>query len=850
MLRLILRNVGARKMRLALSASAIVLGVAFLSGVLVFSHGLSKTFDGIIQGTTPDGLVRVQGAESFTAGEAGVSQATLSPAVVRALNALPEVAIAEGNVDGYGMYVIDRHGDLLGGTGAPTLAFNRTDAPNMDGGKILHLLHGRWGHGAGEIVLDEGSADKAGYRIGDTVKLITPAGALERSATLVGTAEFNQGGTAGATLIIFDTAGAQQIFLGGRDAFTTIGLTAADGVSQDQLVKAAQRVLPAGFQAVKGDVIVQESQDALAQFLDVIKTFLLVFALIAVVVGAFIIVNTFSILVAQRTRESALLRALGASRRQVTLAVLAEAFVMALFASTLGIGLGWALARGLAAMFSSFGLQIEGTFLKLSSGTVVISYTVGIVVTLVAALLPARRAGRVAPVAAMRSDSVPGKGSLRRRMLIGSVVLVLSALAAVAGLAGVDGLPAAAWIGVGAFVSLLTTAVLSPVVGQPVLAACRSAFGRLFGTPGRLAGENAMRDPRRTGATASALMIGLALVSTISVMAGSMKASIDHVVDEEFAPDFIAQSVIYAPFSTTVGDQMARVPGVATVSRQQVLDARINGKEKADTIGANDAAYDDVARLKALHGSVDFGAGKAIVNEDEAKKKHWKVGDTLRLTFPAGKKVDIQIGGIAEQNVTIFNVNVPLDVVRKAGIQRQDNSLSIVLRDGADPRTVQKALEKVAKPIPLVEVNDKEGFAASIRGQVNQLLYMIYGLLALAIIIAIIGIVNTLGLSVLERTREIGLLRSIGMTRRQLRRTITLESVAIALLGAVLGLALGLVYGVLLQRVLKDDLTVLFVPFGQLVAFALVAVVVGVLAAVVPAVRASRLNVLNAISAE
>ncbi len=850
MFKLILRNVGARKMRLAMSALAIVLGVAFLSGVLVFSNGLSKTFDGIIQGTTPDGLVRVEGAESFSGGATGVSAATVSPEVVQKLDDLPEVDIAEGNVDGYGMYVIDADGDLLGGTGAPTLAFNRTEAPNMDGGKILQLLHGRWGTGADEIVLDEGSAKKAGYEIGDTVKLITPIGELERTATLVGTAEFNQGGTAGATLIIFDTPGAQEVFLNGRDAFTTIGLTAADGVSQAELVKAAKTVLPPGFEAVKGDVVVEESQDAMAQFLDVIKTFLLVFALIAVIVGAFIIVNTFSILVAQRSRESALLRALGASKRQVTASVLAEAFVMALFASTVGIGLGWALARGLAAMFSAVGLDIEGTFLNLSTSTVVISYLVGIVVTLVAALMPARRAGKVAPVAAMRADNVVDKGSLRRRTLIGSVVLVAAALAAIAGLAGVDGMPAAAWLGIGAFTSLLTVAVLSPVIGAPVLRACRLVFGRLFGTPGRLAGENAMRDPRRTGATASALMIGLALVSTIAVMAGSMKASVDHVVDEEFRPDFIAQSVIFAPFSTTVGDRMEEVDGVATVSRQQMFDARIDDKKDSDTIGAADASYDDVAHLEALHGSVDFGAGKAVINEDEAEKKGYEVGDTLTLHVQGDKKITVEVGGIAKENVTIFPVNVPLDVVEKAGLQRQDNSLSIVLADGADSATVKKALDKVAEPIPLVEVNDKEGFAETIRGQVNQLLFMIYGLLALAIIIAIIGIVNTLGLSVLERTREIGLLRSIGMTRRQLRRTITLESVAIAVLGAVLGMALGLIYGVLLQRVLKEDLTVLFVPFGQLLVFGVIAVIVGVLAAVIPAIRASRLNVLAAISTE
>lgn len=850
MFKLILRNIGARKMRLAMSALAIVLGVAFLSGVLVFSNGLSKTFDGIIQGTTPDGVVRVEGAESFSAGEAGTSAATLAPAVVEKLSALPEVEIAEGSVDGYGMYVVDADGELLGGTGAPTLAFNRTDGPNMDGGKILALLDGRWGQGADEIVLDEGSAEKARYAIGDSVKLLSPAGQVERSATLVGTAEFNQGGTAGATLIIFDTPGAQEVFLGGEDAFTTINLTAADGVSQSDLVKAAQTVVPAGFEAVTGDVVVKESQDSTAEFLDVIKTFLLVFALIAVIVGAFIIVNTFSILVAQRARESALLRALGASRRQVTRSILAEAFVMAVLASTVGIALGWGLARGLAAMFRSFGLDIEGTFLTLSTATIITSYAVGVLVTLVAALMPARRAGKVSPVAAMRADDVPTRGSLRRRTAIGSVVLLLAAAAAAAGLADVGGMPAAAWIGVGAFVSLLTVAVLSPVIGHPVLLVCRSIFGRLFGSSGRLAGENAMRDPRRTGATASALMIGLALVSTIAVMAGSMKASIDKVVDDEFAPDFIAQSVIFAPFSTAVGDQIAKVPGVQTVSRQQMLNVKIDDEKDSELIGAADADFDDVAQLKAAAGSVDFGAGELIVTDKRAEEENWKVGDTVELSFPAGKKIPMQIGGILKESVMAFEVNVPLEVVKQAGIQRQDNSLNITLTEGADPATVQAALDKVTEPIPLVEVNDKEGFADTIRGQVNQLLYMIYGLLALAIIIAVIGIVNTLGLSVLERTREIGLLRAIGMNRRQLRRTITLESVAIAVLGAVLGLVLGLVYGVLLQRVLEEDLSVLFIPISQLAVFGAIAVVVGVLAAVIPAARASRLNVLDAISTE
>lgn len=848
MLRLVLRNVAARKMRLAMSALAIVLGVAFLSGVLVFSNGLSKTFDGIIHGTTSDGLVRVEGAQSFSAGESGVSSATVSADVVRRLGELPEVAGAAGNVDGFGMYVVGANGQLLGGTGAPTLAFNRTDAPNMDGDRILVLKHGRWGHGPDEIVLDERSAKKAGYAIGDQVQLLTPAGQLRRTATLVGTADFNQGGTAGATLIIFDTPGAQEIFLGGQNVFTTVSLTAAPGVSQKELAAAADKVLPAGFEAVTGDQVVSESESTTAQFLDVIKTFLLVFALIAVIVGAFIIVNTFSILVAQRSRESALLRALGASRRQVTAAILAEAFVMALFASTVGIALGWALARGLAAMFSAVGLEISGTFLTLTTRTVLISYAVGVLVTMVAALVPARRAGRVSPVAAMRADDVPTKGSLRRRTVIGSVVLVLAAAAAAAGLAGVGGLPAAAWVGVGAFASLLTVAVMSPVLGHPVLAACRSIFGRLLGAPGRLAGENAMRDPRRTGATASALMIGLALVSTIAVMAASLNKSVDDLVNEQFAPDFLAQSVVFAPFSTTIGDQMAKVDGVSTISRQQLVDTHIDGH--LETIGAADTAFPVAARLKVVHGSADLGEGTAVITEETARDKGWKVGDDITLKFPAGKSVGLRIGGVIKKTAMGFGINVPLSVVEHAGLRRQDNALLIDLAAGADSATVKHHLDAIAKAAPLVDVNDKAGFAKSIRGQVNQLLYMIYGLLALAIVIAVIGIVNTLGLSVLERTREIGLLRSIGMTRAQLRRTITLESVAIAVLGAVLGMALGLVYGVLLRQVLSDNLTSLAVPLGQLLGFGVIAVIVGVLAAVIPAIRASRLNVLAAISSE
>lgn len=846
MLKLTLRNLLARKVRLVMSGLAIVLGVAFLSGVLVFSNGLSSTFDSIIYSSTPDGVVRAEQAASFEAGPAQTT-ATLAPEVLEELEALPEVARADGDVVGIGMSLLASDGTLVGGTGAPTLAFNHNDALNMAGDPPMLLSSGRWPATPDEIVLDDAAADNGDYEMGDEVLLLAPFGESERTATLVGTAEFNGGGTAGATLLVFSTEGAQDLFLDGADAYHQVSLTGVDGVTQEELATAAEKVVPAGFEAVTGDQVAEESQDAIGQFLDVISTFLLVFAIIAVIVGGFIIVNTFTILVAQRSRELALLRALGASRRQVTSSVLLEAAVMSVVAATAGIALGWLLARGLAALFRAVGLDIAGGALTLDVEAVLVSYAVGIGVTLVAAYLPSRRAGRVAPVAAMRADEAPPRRSLRRRMLIGALVLATGAGLAAVGISGGPG-PDAAWIGVAAVLWILTVAATSPVLGQPVLVVCRAVFARLFGATGRLAGENALRDPRRTGATASALMIGLALVSTIGVLAASLNASVDDLVDEEFTSDFLVQSTNFMPFSTAVGDALAEVDGVAVLSRQQWTPAQVDG----DTVfvTGNDASFDDVYDLDIVDGRTDLRGREALVSTDFARDRGLEVGSPLTALFLAGKSLDLEVVGVVEPTETTGEVSIPIDLLADAGVPRQDTSLSINLEPGADPEVVGRALDDAAASTPIVAVYDKQEFAESIRDQVNQLLYIIYGLLALAIVIAVIGIVNTLGLSVIERTREIGLLRAIGMSRPRLRRMVTLESVAIAVLGAVLGMALGVLIGVLLRQALQDDLTSLGLPLGQLAIFLGIAVVVGVLAAVLPAIRASRLNVLEAISTE
>ncbi len=849
MWRLTRRDLAARKGRLFMSTLAIVLGVAFLAGVLTFSHGLSATFDTIVKGSTPDAVVRPVNYSAFDDGTGGVSVSVLSPADVQALDALPETAEVAGIVEGFGMSLLDTDGKLVGGQGAPTIVTSHNDIDNVLGEPTMSLSSGEWPDQPGEVTLDSRSARIAGYELGEEVAMIASEGVLRQKATLIGTADFYGGGTAGATLIIMSAEGAQQIFLGGQDVFTGASLSAAPGVTQQQLADAAQQVLPADFTALTGDDAIKESQDAVGEFLGIISTFLLVFAIIAVVVGAFIIVNTFSILVAQRIRDLALLRALGASRRQVGRSVLLEALVMSLIACVIGVLVGWGLALGLAALFRSIGLDISSSALVLTPWTVLISFAVGVVVTMVAAYVPARRAGRVPPVAAMRDDVVTRDASLGRRTVVGAVFLVLGAAAAGYGVIGAPGNDAL-WIGIGALVWILTAAVISSVIGKPVLLGCRALFRRLFGTPGLLAGENALRDPRRTGATASALMIGLALVSTIGVLAGSFSTSIADLVDEEFASDFVVVGSTWQPFSTTIGDEMAAVDGVGVIAREQNVGVGDQSLSEDSLVNAVDDAVTEIYQLDMVAGRQQLDGHEVIVDEDVAADRGLEVGDSMTLDFRAGTPQEVTVVGVFVPTLLTSPITTDLSVIEAAGIQRQDSGLSIKVAEGADVDAVRAALNDIVADLPQVSVQDKAELADTVSDQVNQLLYMVYGLLALAIVIAVIGIINTLGLSVIERTREIGLLRAVGMRRSQLRRMVTLESVAISVLGAVLGMALGLVFGALLRYALREDLTSLALPVGQLTAFLVLAVMVGVLAAILPAIRASRLNVLEAIATE
>jgi putative ABC transport system permease protein len=847
-LRVTWRNLVARKIRLVLSASAIVIGVAFVAGTLVFTDTMGKSFDDIVKGGTSDVTVRPDGAGSWDDQSASIDSRTLSAQTLNELEQTEGAARVDGTVQSQSLFIVGEDGKLVGGTGAPTLTFNYNDAPSITGKPAVLIVEGDEPRGPDEVALDEKSAETAGYQVGDTVQMLTSGETPQLTATLVGIAEFGGGGLAGASLVLFDTPTAQDLFVDGRDEYHSVALTAEEGVSQEQLAANAQQLLPDGLEAVTGDKVAKETQDAIGQVLNFLNIFLLVFAAIALVVGTFLIINTFSILVAQRSRELALLRALGASRRQVTRSVLIEALVVGFVGSTIGLLGGFGLAAGLKALFANFGLDLSATPLVFSLRTVLVAYVVGVLVTVFAAYLPARRAAKIAPVAAMRDDIALPESSVRRRLLIGAALTLLGAGLMILGLVG-EGGRGAALVGAGVFAILIGVALMSPVISRPVLQALGWVYRNRFGTVGTLATENSLRNPRRTAATASALMIGLALVTTMSVLGSSVNESIDAGVKEEFTADFLLSNAIGQPFSPSIAEQARDLDGVSAVAPMQWLPTKIGSDNLGLTV-ADPADLQAIFEVTAATGTIDVSEGQIALVEGTAEDLGAEVGDMVTLSFPTGRQ-EAEVVGTYEQSNVIFNGLVPFSIVGDAGLPRFDNAIGVNVADGASATSVGEELDTLVEDIPTVSVQTQEEFSKAQRASVDQLLYLIYALLGLAIVIAVLGIVNTLALSVIERTREVGLLRAVGLSRRQLRRMVRLESIAIAVLGAVLGVAMGLLFGVVLQRAVADQgITHLSIPVIRLAIFVVVAALVGVLAAVFPARRAARLNVLRAISSE
>ncbi|MFC4909455.1 ABC transporter permease [Actinomadura gamaensis] len=831
MARVTLRNLAAHKIRLVLTAVAVILGVAFVAGTLVFTDTMNKRFDDLFDRVGQNVAVDVRSVKVVDSGGPDDSaRPPLRESVLATVKNVPGVKDPVGTVDGYAA-LVGKNGKVVGTgqNGPPQLGTNWT------GDGIARLASGRAPAAPGEVVVDKASAKKAGYAIGDGVTVLVKSG--PQRATLVGTADI--GDMMGATLVAFDTTTAQRLLLKpGYYSEIRMGSTGPDEATlRDRVAKA----LPSGTEAVTGAKLRDENKSAIASIMSFFRTFLLVFALISIFVGAFIIFNTFSMLVAQRTRELALLRAIGAARAQVTRAVIGEAVAVGFVGSTLGLLAGIGLAELLQSTTGS------GGSLTFTATPVIWSYAVGIVVTVVSAYFPARRAAKVPPVAAMRDDVALPQRSMRIRLGVGSLLTLAGAALMGLGLFGHVSNPAVP-VGAGAFAVFLGVALLAPVISKPVVRVLGWPFARLLRTPGRLARQNALRNPRRTAATASALMIGLALITAVNVLGSSMRSSVESQVDKQFGADYVIEPTGGGGLSPELVAKVKKTDGVTAAGAVYAGNGKVSGKRVAYSAG-DTAEMLSGTRAKVVAGSAALPRDGMLVDEDTAKHNAWSVGSSVPMLFPDGRTETLKIAGIYAKN-DFLGPRVISEGAYLAHTANPSVEVIIVTAHKADAAT-KHALEQSLSARPDVKVQDQAGLKADARKQVDGFVTFLTILLVMSVIIAAVGVINTLALSVIERTREIGLLRAIGISRRQLRRMIRAESVVIAVFGAVLGIGIGVAFGAALQHALrKEGLNVLSIPVGTLVTYLVVAAVIGVLAALWPAWRAGRMDVLKAISTE
>lgn len=855
MLKATLRSFLAHKGRLLLSALAVLLSVAFVAGSLIFSDTVSRTFDRLFASTAAD--VTVEPKDDLKSSVPTGAVQTVPAALAQQVAHVDGVVETHADVSVENIVVVDSHNKSVGPTtGAPTIA---TDWYVTDRSPVK-LTSGHAPRGAGEALLDADTADKKHVRIGDTLTVQAQPGTFP--VKVVGIATFTTTNP-GAALVFLDPAVAAEKLLGSADRATSISVDAAKGVTDAALKSRVGAAVGTGAYDLRtADEQAKSDAADLGGFLDVIKYVMLGFAGIAVLVGIFLIVNTFSMLIAQRTRELGLLRALGADRRQVRRSVLTEAVLLGVVGSTLGLAAGIGLAFGLIRLMSAFGMNLKATEMVIGWPTPVAAYVVGVGVTFVAAYLPARRAATVSPMAALADAEIAGVGRpLRMRAIVGSVVGLAGAAALAGCAAATKTASAASLLGLGVVLTLVATVIAGPLLVRPVIRVLGGAFPALFGSIGRMSQRNALRNPRRTGATAAALMVGLALVGGMSVASASMSKSFDQQIDKTLGADYVIQNSNFQPFTQEITDKVRGTNGVGLVVRQRFAPVAVrlpDGKRIKTTAAGYDARLDDVAHVTYAGGgtAAALADGALGMDVDFAKDHQVRLGSTIPVEFQGGRSAEMKVtaltdqgggDGFGMQGGLFFGIAT----VEKYVPGGQDSSLYVNKTAGTTADQLRTRLEKTLDPYPQVQVRDQADYKKLVHDQIAVLLYLVYALLGLAIVIAVLGVVNTLALSVVERTREIGLLRAIGLARRQLRRMIRLESVVIAVFGAVLGLALGLVWGVCTQQVLAlQGMSALAIPWSTIVAVVVGSAVVGVVAALLPALRASRMNVLAAIAHE
>jgi putative ABC transport system permease protein len=839
-----LRGMLAHRLRLVLTTASIALGVAFLAGTLMLTDTMRLAFDQVFgkvsSGT--DAVVRQESAYDATAG-VGLTRTPVPASVLPQVRAVDGVAAAEGSLSGYALLTGPDGRAVLTSGGAPTMGYSMPADVGLRGD--VHLRSGVAPTAAGEVAVDATSAEEGDIALGSRIRVLFRGPAQE--FTVVGIVGYgDQKDLGGTSAAYFDPTTAQQV-LGEPGFFDEVQVRAAEGVSDQELADRLDAVVPDGVEAVTGAQVAKEASDAVNASFTFLNTLFLVFAGIALFVGSFIIWNTFTMIVSQRTREIALLRAIGATRRQVRRSLLVEATVLGLAASAVGVVLGAGVAKGLNALMDAVGFTLPSTALQVQPRTVWVSLLVGTVVTVVAALVPARRATMVLPIEALR-DAVPGsRPPSRRRAVIGGVLTLGGVTAILLGLYA-DGGNQPVLLGIPA--TLFGVITLSPMFARS-LAGVIGAPLRLRGLPGELARDNAMRNPRRTASTAAALMIGLTLVIAMGVFASSLKASFGTILDDSTNADLFVTSASTqgGGFSPEVATIVAGVPGVDTVSANAFGTARFAGADGSYS-SVDPATVSRLLDLDVTTGSVEaLGTDGVLVDADAAAAHGWGVGDAVEAEFPATGATTLQVRGLFQESGFVeSDYVISLATHESVEADRLDTSALVLVDEGADVQAVQQGVAAALADHPDAKVLDKQEYEEEIGGIVDQLLTFVSVMLLLAVLIALLGIVNTLALSVFERTRELGLLRAIGMTRAQVSAMVRWESVVISVLGAALGAVLGTGLGVALAQAMKGQgVTEVALPSVQIAGYVLAAALAGVLAALGPARSASRVDVLRAV---
>jgi putative ABC transport system permease protein len=844
MLTATLRAMLAHKLRFLLTTASIALGVAFLAGTLVLtdttSLAVEQLYGKVSAGT--DAVVRTHVPATGSDG-AGSSGAPVPASVLADVAQVPGVRAAEGSVTGYALLTDTSGHAIVTNGGAPTLGYSMPADERLRGD--VGLLSGTAPEGPDQVAIDASSAEDHDIALGSTIKILFQGPA--RSFTVVGTVGFGgEKNLGGSTSAYFATSTAQRV-LGTAGRFTTIDVSADDGVSPSTLTGRLAVALPRGIEAVSGAAVAQENSDALNDDLKIVGVLFTAFAGIALFVGAFIIWNTFTMVVSQRSREIALLRAVGATRRQVLRSLVLEALLLGATASAIGIGLGVAVAKGLGLLMDALGYSLPSTTLQLQPRTILVCLLVGTLTTVAASLVPARRATKVLPIEALR-ESTPGAHEPRaRRAVVGLAITGAGVAGVLSALYG--GAPMSVFAAglvavlIGVLTSLpLAVRPLAALIGRPL---------RMRGLPGELAEQNARRNPRRTSSTAAALMIGLTLVVSMSVFASSLKASIgDVVADQTNADLYLKPSSTQAPgFSPSAVEAVRQVPGVQDVSTSGWGEARFAGQPSSyDSV--DPSTVREVFKLHVTHGSVeDLGHDGIVVSAAVAKAHDWATGDVVPTEFAASGKHPLRVVAVYDGK-GFLSSDFLLSTQQQnafAGPQLLTSAL-LTVTAGRDTNRVKSLVAAALTDHPDAQVLDQKGFEKVAGGFVDSLLTLVTVMLLLAVLIALLGIVNTLALSVFERTRELGLLRAVGMTRGQVRAMVRWESVVISLIGALSGAGLGIGIGLALSQALKDQgIDAISVPVTQITAYVALAAVAGVLAALGPARSAAKVDVLRAV---